>query len=39
MKNQICDLYINGKSISAIAKAFDLTKAEVVAILKANELL
>lgn len=38
MTNDICDLYINGKSIKSIAFAFDITKAEVVAILEANEL-
>ena len=38
MNNQICDLYINGKSIKAIAFAFDLTRAEVIAVLQEAEL-
>jgi len=36
--NEICDMYINGKSAKSIAYAFDITVKQVLAVLYENEL-
>lgn len=37
--DQICDMYINGKTVKSIAWTLDLTVSQVVGVLTDNELI